>query len=77
MFKVINPHLNIHKRAHHFHPESRPTSPTTKENPYIVHLDEDVSEPHSPVQETPSSPVSVKFVPFSRPHTRRQKAKIV
>ena len=77
MFKVLNPHLNIHKRSRHFHPESRPTSPIAEENPNVVHLDEDVSEPHSPVKETPASAVSTDFVPFSQPCTRRQKAKSV
>ena len=62
MFKVLNPHLNIHKRSRHFHPESRPTSPV--ENPDVVHLDEDVSERNSPMQDTPARPVSVEFVPF-------------
>ena len=62
VFKVLNPHLNIRKRSHHFHLESRPTSPL--ENPDVVHLNEDVSEPNS-LQETPSSLVSTEFVPFS------------
>ena len=65
MFKVLNPHLNIHKLSHHFHPKSRPNSPVEDENPNIIHLDEDVSEPNSPVQDTPASPVSTDFVPFS------------
>ena len=65
LFKVLNPHLNIRKRSCHFHPESIPTSPTIEENPNVVHLDEGVLEPNSLVQETPASPVSIEFVPFS------------
>ena len=63
MFKVLNPHLNIRKQSRHFHPESRPTS--LVENLNVVHLDEDVSQPYSLVQDTPASPVSAEFVPFS------------
>ena len=77
VFKVLNPHLNIPKQSWHFHLEPRPTSPIGEENLDVVHLDEGVLEPNSPVQETPASPVSAEFVPFSRPHTRRQKAKSI
>ena len=65
MFKVLNPHLNIRKRSHHFHRGTSQTSPIEEENPNIVHLDEDISEPNSPVKNTAASPVSAKFVPFS------------
>ena len=62
MFKVLNPHLHIRKRSHHFHPKSRLTWPIEDENPNIVHLNEDVLEPNSPMQDTPTSPVSSEFV---------------
>ena len=62
---MLNPHLNLRKWSQHFHPESRTTSPTAEEKPDIVHLGEGVLEPNSPMQETPASPVSAKFVPFS------------
>ena len=44
VFEVLNPHLNIHKRSHHFHHELRETSLVEEENPNIVHLGEDVSD---------------------------------
>ena len=74
---MLNPHLNICKRSQHFHPDSKKNSPTVEENPNVVHLDESVLEPISPMQETLSSLVSAHFVPFSRPRTRIQKAKSV
>ena len=73
----ISYNINIRKRSRHFHPESRPTSPIVEENLDVVHLDEGVSEPSSLMQETPTNPVFVEFVPLSRPHTRRQKAKSI
>ena len=62
---VLNPHLNIHKRSRHFHQGTSQTSPVEEENPNIVHLDEDISEPNSFAQNTTASPVSTEFVPFS------------
>ena len=74
---MLNIHLNIHKRSYHFHRGTSQTSPVEEENPNIVHLDKDTSEPNSSIQNTPDSPVSVEFVPFSQPHTRRHKEKNV
>ena len=65
MFKVFNSHLNIRKRSRHFHLVSRQISTTEEENPNIVYLDEDASEPNSLVQNTIASPMSAEFVPFS------------
>ena len=75
VFKVLNRHLNIYKRSHHFHYGTSQTSPIEEENPNIVHLGEDISEPNSSTPNKPASPVSSKFVPFSWPRTRKQKEK--
>ena len=67
VFKVINPHFNISKRPRHLHNREASQTPSLeKKIPNVFHLDEDTSE-ESP---THSTPVSAKFVPLPRPHTR-------
>ena len=77
LFKVLNLHINICKRSFHLHHGATQTPPVEEENPNIIHLDEDTSEASPSAQNTPASPVSTKFVPLPRPHTKKQKAKNV
>ena len=72
---MINPHLNIRKRSRHLHRGAGKNSPIEEENPNIIHLDEDTSEAIPSAQNTPTNPVSTKFIPLPRPRTRKQKEK--
>ena len=60
VFKMLNPYLNIRKQSHHLHHGTSQNSLVEEENPNIVHLDEDTSEPIPSTQNTPTSAMSAK-----------------